>query len=35
MEALDEGQRVAEETNALSCLVEIEAEREAMASAAS
>jgi len=34
MEALDEGQRVAEETNAITCLVEIEAEREAMISAA-
>jgi class 3 adenylate cyclase/tetratricopeptide (TPR) repeat protein len=33
-EALDEGQRVAEETNALTCIAEIEAEREAMASAA-
>ena len=34
IEALNEGQRVAEETNAITCLVEIEAEREAMTSAA-
>lgn len=32
-EALDEAQRVSEETNALTCLIEVKAEREAMASA--
>lgn len=33
-EALDEGLKVAQETNAITCVVEIEAEREALASAA-